>query len=759
MATNAVQPGDDDDLPPTAAELNDADFQFGLKALVSAYQGLLEQDLKRAKDPQALAKEALASHASCEDEVATANRIFDAFASEEVMLRVLPAEARKLLGPVEQWRWCLLHIRCCLIFGWLICRRPRSFRAFVYYLYRYWRCLRQVIGKPVSNPLTAEEHQDFQTLVALAAQAYKPYLTDQLSTVEFPERIPEGVIDGSIDCFDGEAASAAVVERLLTAEAARALLGREVFERERHSLFFGFCRCWCLCAIRLGCCLAGARNLLDVVRCLVFYRRCLAQCLRPLVCSITSPAEGECVEAGFVAACSPLAGIAITGTASGAAFSHYTLQYSWGGPLLQSAVVYPGCGRPPAQAQSSSAVVGGTLGWLDVSLLPAGITSFTIQLDVFDAGGGRVTCVRDFQIRTTAVEITDVATVNALVAEDPFNPGSFTKLIKAVNNPSTSEPELSIGGAFSVYGSAYVVGCDRILSQYTLVNYPVTPLAPVPSFADASQPGNNPMLPAPVVYDDVPGHPWQSGCFPVITPNIILNGDLVAQWAASNCPNPFPPPPLYTVPKVKPIPFWDSAPRNGRHVIFLETRDTLVSPKTFPGTVAAVDQVAVWIDNQLPTAQIKSVGGITGCGDVHLKDYVGTTAEILGVAWDPPIDPVAPQQRPNDNFGSYSLSFQRNGDPLAAGTIPGATPTTRVPNVWPALPPGTFGTLALWDIVAALDGGTGPLPPHSPKILRGERCAFVINLWVTDTTHVGDSGNHNAVGPIAYALNIINDIP
>lgn len=759
MASDTPHPMDDGEAPPTAAELNDPDFQVGLKALLEAYQGTLEQDLERARDPAALTKEVLGSVASCDDDVEAAGLIFESFADEETVLRVLPPEARKLLGPVEEWRWCLLHVRCCLVFGWLICRRPRNFRAFVYYLYRYWLCVRQVIGRPVANPPTAEENKDFQTLVALAAQAYRPYLTDPLSTVEFPARIPDGVLDGTIDCYDGDGATAAVVERLLTVEAAQALLGRETFDKQSKALYFGFCRCWCLCAIRLGCCVAGAKNLVDVTRCLVFYRRCLQECLRPLVCAITSPSEGECVEAGFVAACSPLVGIAIVGTAAGAAFGHYTLQYSWGGPLMQDAVVYPGCGRPPAQTQSTSIVGAGTLGWLDVTLLPPGITSFTVQLVVFGTNGSSTTCTRDFQIKTTAVEITDAATVDALVAEDPFNLGSFTKLIKAVNNPSTSVPELSIGGAFSVYGSAYVVGCDRILSQYTLVNYAVSPASAVPTFPDASQPGNNPMLPAPVVYDDVPGHPWQSGCFPVITPNIVLNGDLVAQWASDNCPNPFPPPLFYAVPKVQPLPFWDSTGRNGRYVILLETRDTLVSPKTFPGSVAAVDQVVVWIDNWEPTGQIKSIGGVTGCGDLHLKDYVGTTAEILGVAWDPPIDPAAPQQRPNDNFGSYSLSFERNGDPLAVGAIPGATPTTRVPNVWPVLPPGTFGTLANWDIVTALDGGSGPLPAHSPKILRGERCAYVVVMYVSDTTHVGDSGINHSTPPILYALNIINDIP
>src|SRR5207245_193208 len=131
-----------------------------------------------------------------------------------------------------------------------------------------------------------------------------------------------------------------------------------------------------------------------------------------------------------------------------------------------------------------------------------------------------------FKLRTTAVEITASAKVNALMAEDPFHSGSFIKLIKATNDPNPAVPELSIGGAFSVDGSAYTVGCDRIMSQFVLVRYPAPPAVVVPTFPDATQPGNSSII-APVVYEDVPGHPWQSGCFPIITPNIILNGDLV----------------------------------------------------------------------------------------------------------------------------------------------------------------------------------------------------------------------------------------
>jgi hypothetical protein len=737
-------------------EIHNEDFQFVLKHLLAAYQPVLEEDLKLAKAPEELKKEAEAKPASCEDEITLADRIFDKFVTEEVAMRLLPEEGRKQLGPIENWRWCFLHIRCCIIFGWLLCRRQRTFRAFAYYLYRYWLCIRQVLGIPVSHPPTAEEREDFEVLVKALASAYKPYLTDQLASVEFPMGIPDEVLGGKIDCLEGEEEAAAIFERLLTAETAPALLGRRAFEAHSREPNFWFCRCWCLCAIRFGCCLAHARNFIDFLRCLLFYRRCLRDCFRPLVCQISRPAASECAESIFVSACAPLTAVHITGTAAGAAFHHYTLRYSWGGGSpVNDAVVYPNCARPPAQTSSNSPVFGGTLGYLDVTLLPAGVTEFTIYLDVFDAGGSHVTCTQTFELRTIAVEVTAAAKVNALVAEDPFHSGSFIKLIKATNDPNPAVPELSIGGAFSADGSAYTVGCDRIMSQFVLVRYPAPPSAVVPTFPDATQPGNAPII-APVVYEDVAGHPWQSGCFPTVTPNIILNGDLVALWSSNSCTflgfN-------YTVPKVKPVPFWDSTPFNGRFVILLEVRDRPVAMLTFPGSVAAVDQVAVWIDNQPIQGLIKSIGGVSGCGDLHLKDFVGTTAEILGVAWDAPIDPTAPQQRPNDNFGSYSLSFQKNGNPLASGSIPPAVPPgVRVPNVWPTLAPGAVGTLANWDIVSALDGGPGPQPPNSPKVPRGERCAYVVILEVADTTHVGDSGLHHSTGPILYAINVINDI-
>ena len=483
-------------------------------------------------------------------------------------------------------------------------------------------------------------------------------------------------------------------------------------------------------------------------------RFCICVC-SPLIGRIDTPVEGACAHSTVVTTCTggagPLVGIEITGTAAGGGFDHYTLRYKWGASSpIETAVVYPDCSRPPAATGYSTPVFGGTLGWLDVTLLPPGVTTFTVLLDVFDSASGSVADTATFEVRTEAVEISAVATVESVEAEDPFHPGTFTKLVKATPNPSVLVPEQSVGGSFSVDGSAYVIGCDRILSQYGLVRFPAPPTSPPPVPADAT--GGTPLITA-VPYEDVPAHPWQSGCFPVVTPNTIINGNLVSHWSTVSCTFLGS---TYTVPKVRPVPNWSSGP-SGRHVLLVEARDRPVAGPWSIGTVAAVDRVVVWVDNHVPIGVINSIGGIAGCGDVLLSNYVGGTATIQGVAWDAPIDASAPQQQPNDNFGSYSLSYKKNGQ-VAVFPIAGATPNTRVPNIWPGpLAPSDEGVLAEWDIVGDIDyTGGGPTPPG--MLARGDRCAFVISLDVNDTTHVGDSGSNNHAPTFTYAITVINDL-
>src|SRR5262249_2292694 len=252
------------------------DFQFALKGLLAAYEPILAEALDQARSPDALTDDALQHPPSCEEELQLAERIFEPFCIEEIALRLLPPEGREQLGSVESWRWCLGHVCCCVRFGWLLCRGPRTFRAYGYYLYRYWLCVRQALGDaPIGRPLTAEEREDFDTLVRALAGAFKPYLGEELASVESAAGLADEIVGGAVACDGGEEDAAASLERLLTADIAAALLGQKEFDAHRDDPNFWFCRCWCLCAIRFGCCLARARSLRDVVRCLQYYRRCL----------------------------------------------------------------------------------------------------------------------------------------------------------------------------------------------------------------------------------------------------------------------------------------------------------------------------------------------------------------------------------------------------------------------------------------------------------------------------------------------------
>jgi hypothetical protein len=345
-------------------------------------------------------------------------------------------------------------------------------------------------------------------------------------------------------------------------------------------------------------------------------------------------------------------------------------------------------------------------------------------------------------------------------------------MVQNVSNPAF---EQSIGGSVSVTGSAYSIGCGNEMTQYQLAAFgPALGAIPLPAPTPSPTTLGGTALIPPVKYEDVPAHPWYSGCamsFP--TPNYILNGNLVASWSTEPCWRPFPLPHDYTVPKISSTDKWASI-ASGRYVIFLEVDEAPMVLHT-PVVPAGEDQVTVWIDNYEPYGILTQIGNVVGCGDLHLKDYVGTTAPVLGIAWDYPIDVTAARQLPNDNFGSYSLSYQKNGgsmQPFLAsdytpnGAPAGTSPTVRVPNLWQSVQPtlAQAATLASWDIVTALDGGPPP-DPNNPcvaanpwQLPRGCRCAYVIELVVGDTTWVSDGGNNHSTGPVLFAINIINDI-
>ena len=787
--------------PPvgTAAEDRDPDFQFALKALLDAYQPILEQELARSKDPQALEKEEEAHPPSCEDEIAQTGQILDRFFTEEVAVRLLPAEARELLGPIDRWRWCLLHIRCCIVFGWLLCRRPRNFRLFIYYLHRYWLCVRQAIGAPIGNPPTAHERADFQVLVKAAAAAYRPFLTDQLATVDFPLGLPEEVISGRIDCNSGEEDASAIFERLLSVDAAQALLGAKAFEQHSKDPFFWFCRCWCLCAIRFGCCLGRARRLVDVLRCLKFYRRCLRECFQPLRCELTAPhgcAPEKPLEKGGV-------GLAIVGTAAGGMFDHYVLQWrkvqgqDCNDDADWSSV---GIGYPGGGGVGSVQVVSGTLGWLETTVLaPA---SFEVRVCVFPSAGARTCCCIQFALFKVMVWIDHVAEA-PINPTDPFDPD-------AVVSGAAGE-EVPVGCCVRVGGSAFVGDCSgRKIKCFDLrwgVGYLPGPTQV--GFNPAAYTGSL-LLSGPVCYPDPDPAveaqkraPWNQviGVNATLTTALVDNIDIPSLnlhhlWKlqptcypsasqlpsgvtdASGCPDPH------------------HRCQSGKYTLLLDVTDTL-------GT-HYYDTQHVFFDNKPMIGETQvffgGIRGLPSCTDMHLSldgSFIPPGAPcnapwpagLQGIAYDEYVDETDTSY-PSDNFDHYSLWITRQGGPSYAVPItPTLAPpifgpdplkgTSRVgePGVRceplplvagcpppPPIPPRVLGLLTtidlrIFDAVCATSLAAPIAPPAGFALERQTCCGYTFQLYAQDKTRSSSPVPCHAAWTLPWAVCICNDLP
>ncbi|MDA0165712.1 hypothetical protein OM076_35925 [Solirubrobacter ginsenosidimutans] len=753
-------------------EVQNDDFQFALAELLAGYEPVLKDELARAGKPDELTAEALERPPSCEEEFELAQRIFGRFFTEEVALRVLPAEARERIGPIDRWRWCLGHIRCCFIFGWLVCRRARTFKAFGYYLYRYWLCVRDALNPedpPSRRPLHDEERADLAKLMEALAGAYRPYLGDQLASLDFAAGLPDEIIAGAIDCDEGEQDTAAVFERLLTMDIAPALLGRKAFEEHSQDASFWFCRCWCLCAIRFGCCLARARRFTDVLRCLAYYRRCLRRCFQPLTCDIARPAMTECVDENFFSGPN-LLGVEIAGTAVGAFCDHYTLEWKPAGwadsTYTQVGIVYPG-GAPTGPC----GVINGTLGWLDTTSQDVP-DSVTVRLCVFASTGASTCCLVDFQIFRQRVWIANVEGV----------PPSPSILVPTAQLMSGSRVR-SFGTCVRIFGRAWVGRCPgKEISRYTL----------------AYQPG---FVTDPTLGTWTPA--WQVDYITPLQRKEIRTEefDLTSCWAYTPVVLPSPPfPPGLTIPRDSLLPtcwvsgkyspsgppsgaqscavdpqnpgtIWTSQQlpflncQSGRYTLRLDVEDTAGNHY--------YDTQQIWFDNKDIHGKITQIGNVPACDTVHLSNFAAdggdcTTpwlAEARGIAFDELIE-EGNTAIPSDNYaavggviqGGYRLWIKKDGAPDPGVPLPVPGPggpflgTTRVgdpgtrcttanPPAGP-IPPETSGVLTLIDL-SQLDDVCNPGHPDL-TLKRGECCGYVITLEVFDNSVVpsGPGGHH-----------------
>ena len=623
--------------------------------------------------------------------------------------------------------------------------------------------MRQVLDTPVSNPLTADEQQDFQTLVQALANAYKPYLTDQLATVEFPGGIPDEVIGGKIDCFEGQEEAAAIFERLLSVETAPALLGKAAFEKHSQEPFFWFCRCWCLCAIRFGCCLARARNFVDLLRCLVFYRRCLRECFRPLTCEITDP--HDCVEEVEIPVASILRGVEIRGTATGAFCSHYTIEWrqSGIGPWQNNGVHYPG-----GAAQGACGVVNGTLGYLATfPFVAPGLVEIRVCVYATQ-GAGPQCCTIQFELQRNLVWIRSIEGVEAA---DP--PGLFDPTAQLVDATSTVR---SFGTALRVFGSASVGGCvGKEIKRYTLSYHPgfvVNPL--LPGFIQFWQVNYNTPLQIDAglnrIFEDALTSTWREWHWPPGLCAPVSNWLQDAYWS-TQVPQSFP-----LAPSEPPCPapaLWGSTPlplincQSGKYTLRLTVEDT--------GGGIKHDLQQVWFDNKDIYGKIFQIFPVPPCATVSLSQFAAAggncavpwPAQLHGIAYDEYIE-EGNLARPSDNYEGYQLWIKKDGGPWFPITIPGpiaagsppappwgppfvgtsrvGDPGVRCVNASPppgAIPPLTPGILAILDL-RRLDAVCNPaepaltldrahLDPNGNEV-PGECCGYIIWLQVRDTS-------------------------
>lgn len=754
----------------------DDDFRFVLGELLAAYKPVLEADLRRAESPDALIKEALDSAPNCEDEFAQAQALFERFTTEEVATRVFPAAVREIVGPAERWRWCLLHLRCCIIFGWLLCRGPRTFRGSSYYLYRYWRCVREALGAPVANPPTAAERADFTQLVGALASAYKPYLDDQRASVEFPQGVPESILAGGIDCFEDGDASAQILERLLNTDTAAALMGRELIAKYRAEPLFWFCRCWCLCAIRFGCCLARARNLREVFRCLRSYRRCLRLCIRRLHCALTDP--NGCVR-GRTDIVPGRILEPVRGDADGAGFARYLIEVrDPAANLLAGVVVYPnGAALPDLGAtQGNFAVSGGTLGWIDMKkcALDAGValltsTTFEVTLRVFAGDGSELAppCTTHFDLSVNEVFIKRVSTPWSVDFADPNEP------LRVAN--SAASALATVGGGLHVRGAIDVYGCtNEKIKEYTIWAIPdPTFTFPQPPAFSAVVPGATWKLVTHIEYSA------QTVAQP-IGPAINFTADEVR---ALNVLDGDPQPDILTnvwgvrtevkcvlidamvfcfsknVPSLDPSGFDSNALAkmlpvheggSGKFSFLLQAIDT--SGNTF------YDVQRAWIDNEPIKLAIVGIGNQAPCSDMYTQTHAGIfkTVDIRGYAWDQYIDTGDLATPTSNNFDRYQVHFLKQGAVSPEVLLIDSTDT--VPARAAVLPAETLsvGVLEAWDL-QSLDAASNPMGLPADQLLGpGEACVYNVLLRGWDKTVVNEGTVHGAGALVLFPIKIIN---
>lgn len=491
-----------------------------------------------------------------------------------------------------------------------------------------------------------------------------------------------------------------------------------------------------------------------------------------LVADITQPTTvvpPVCINIGPIISCT-IAGVTISGSAGGGGFASYRIEYRAMGSAtwIQTDVIYPDCTPASTTPDHTTPRFTEPLAYL-TNLEP---DEYEVSL-IVNGTGGPLSDTATFALHRSPVVIDAIGDVD--VRDIGTHPADPTELLKVVQDVA-SGPETSIGGRISVEGSADFYGCGQQMIEYVLQMQDATcGLGGSPQGTPPNPPPGPPSCAAPPQQDDLgpwadikpplpfgdTNHPRWYWCLPVNRPNFVLNGSLNRIWATRNCRLSLFPPVFHTVRRTEKS-ACDTRPINGRYTVRLRVRHQDMAAIGPIGEI--YDAATVWLDNRNIDVRLTGLG-VTGginlddCEELRLSQFVGTTMDVKGRAWDPLILDSEPAWLvPNDNFDYYKVQFAKD----SGGYINIVQHSERVPNTLPALPaaPADVGVLVAWDIIGALDAGPAPSPyvaPPYPKLYRGERCAYMIRLYARDKTLINDRADvHDAEDYWPFC--IVNDL-
>ena len=512
---------------------------------------------------------------------------------------------------------------------------------------------------------------------------------------------------------------------------------------------------------------------------------------KKLICKITGPTG--CTEEDSN---QPIPGLSVkaVGSAYGAAFGHYTLEWrKVAGLSCQDNTAWKGDGvhYPGGGGTGSAPVINGTLGWIETTVWSPG--SYEVRLCVYSyhPGGQRKCCCTQFTLFKQLVYISRVAETPGAPVETPPGPFDPNASIVDTNPGGTVVP---VGGCVTIEGSAFVGECNNRKIKCFDLRYGIgfLPGPKDPGFNPALYTGS--LLNSQVCY--VPPEEDQKRAFwnwvigrelttGLVKTQIDFFGSTIDIWKLKD----------YCFKSHTKLPECPDAAhhcRSGKYTLLLQVEDT-------NGNMY-YDTQHVWFDNKPIHVKFTGLKGVPSCSGLDLKDdgtFLPKDApcdkpwplDLMGIVFDEYID-EADTTYPSDNFDFYTLSITKQGGPTYSVPVtPGLSPPTFGPDdkkgtkrvgepgkrceesisgCSPVVSPVpaeqddvlTVLDLRIFDEVCASSLVAPFAPPANFSLKRGECCGYTFRLYARDKTWSdGWAGGFHHAWSLPWAVCICNDLP